>query len=216
MAETEEDYSREASDAQFVILSLSHNILLIKSAFDRPDLKDKEGWAPSVIHVPLSNAEKNCKPSIHQHIPEIFTLHSTSAWNSFAEWYSVLYNLPLFTATHNRNSIFSLAPKSDWWVLIYVLGNLKNSKPSINRGSSFIYPLVLCLLGRKSPSDICHCLSMSSISLDEVVSTLSGTMITLDTHNNGLKHGMTLDILGVAIETYRWGFCYPSECWCAG
>jgi len=44
---------------------------------------------------------------------------------------------------------------------------------------------------------------MSSISLDEVVSTLSGTMIILDTHDNGLKYGMTWDILGVAIETYR-------------
>jgi len=114
MEETKEDCSREASDAQFVILSLSRNIFLFKFAFDRPDLKDKEGWAPSVIHVPLSNAGKNCKPSIHQHIPEIFTLHSTSTWNSFAEWYSVLYDLPLFTTTHYRNSIFSHAPKSDW------------------------------------------------------------------------------------------------------
>ena len=75
MEETKEDCSREASDAQLVMLSLSCNILLIKCAFNRPDLKDKEGWAPSVIHVPLSNAGKNCKPSVHQRIPEI--LHCT-------------------------------------------------------------------------------------------------------------------------------------------
>lgn len=44
---------------------------------------------------------------------------------------------------------------------------------------------------------------MSSMSLDEVVSTLSGTMSILDTYNNGLMHNMTWDILGVIVETYR-------------
>ncbi|KAF9454558.1 hypothetical protein P691DRAFT_770453 [Macrolepiota fuliginosa MF-IS2] len=66
-----------------------------------------------------------------------------------------------------------------------------------------VFPLVLAILGRKSPSDICHCLSLSAVSLNEVVKTLSGAMNILDANNNGLKYGSTWDVLGVAVEVYR-------------
>ncbi|KAF7778667.1 hypothetical protein Agabi119p4_3012 [Agaricus bisporus var. burnettii] len=64
-------------------------------------------------------------------------------------------------------------------------------------------PLAIAILNRKTPTDICHCLSLSAVPLEEVVSTLKGTMTLLDNHNNGLKYGFTWDLLGVAVEIYR-------------
>ncbi|KXN86898.1 hypothetical protein AN958_09493 [Leucoagaricus sp. SymC.cos] len=96
-----------------------------------PDLKDKEDWEPSVIHVPLDYVGRD---------------------------------LPI---------------------------------------PPLVYPLVLSLLSRRSPADICHSLSLSSTSLEDVVSTLSGALTVLDANNNGLKHGSTWDMLGVVIEVYR-------------
>jgi hypothetical protein len=75
-------------------------------------------------------------------------------------------------------------------------------------GTPLVYPLVLSILSRKSPSDICHSLSLPSVSLEDVVTTLSGALTVLDTYNNGLTYGSTWDMLGVAVEVYRYGIFF--------
>ncbi|KAF5358405.1 hypothetical protein D9756_001502 [Leucocoprinus leucothites] len=132
-----------------------------------PDLKDKVGWEPSVIHVPLAYAGRNL-PLQGIHSPNGVLLYTTSL--SSPQPITGVHPFPL-----RQDQI----------------------------GSPLVYPIVLSILSRKSPSDICHSLSTSSVSLDEVVTTLSGAMTVLDIHNNGMKYGTTWDMLGVAVEVYR-------------
>lgn len=68
--------------------------------------------------------------------------------------------------------------------------------------------LISAVLGKRSTADITHLLSLPSTPTSEVVDIFHHALAVLDKNDNGLAHSSTWDILGTAIDVYRYAYFY--------